>query len=120
MAVRTFRCRPGAVAEARSFVRDFLSGQPLDVTDAAELLTSELTANCVRHAGTDFELAIESNGQIRIEVHDSGPGEPRLLSPPRTAATGRGLQIVDKLAEEWGITTQNEGKAVWFTLRRTR
>jgi anti-sigma regulatory factor (Ser/Thr protein kinase) len=119
MSVRRFPCQPGAVAEARSFVRDALSGQPLEVTDAAELLTSELTANCVRHAGTDFELTIEADSKIRIEVVDSGPGQPKLLSPPHTAATGRGLQIVDKLADEWGITPRNSGKAVWFTLRGT-
>jgi anti-sigma regulatory factor (Ser/Thr protein kinase) len=106
------------VAEARVFVRHVLSDQPLHVTDAAELMTSELTANCVRHAGTDFELAIERDSAIRIEVHDSGPGQPRLLSPPRTAATGRGLLIVDKLADEWGITPRRDGKAVWFTLRQ--
>jgi anti-sigma regulatory factor (Ser/Thr protein kinase) len=102
------------------FVRHVLSEQPLDVTDAAELMTSELTANCVRHAGTDFELAIDLDGAIRIEVHDSGPGEPRLVSPPRTAVTGRGLLIVDKLADEWGVTPLRDGKAVWFTLRRGR
>ena len=119
-AVRKFPCRPGAVAQARSFVRDVLSDQPMDITDAAELMTSELTANCVRHAGTEFELAIEADTQIRIEVQDSGPGEPMLLSPPHSAATGRGLQIVDKLADEWGITPREDGKAVWFTLRSSR
>jgi anti-sigma regulatory factor (Ser/Thr protein kinase) len=105
------------VAAARLFVRDVLSSQPLDIMDAAELMTSELTANCVRHAHTDFELAIESRGQIRVEVHDSGPGEPTLLSPRHSDLTGRGLRIVDTLSEEWGVTQLGRGKAVWFTLR---
>jgi anti-sigma regulatory factor (Ser/Thr protein kinase) len=115
--IRRFRCQPGSVSAARRFVRDTLNGQPPAIMDAAELMTSELTANCVRHAHTDFELAIESHGQIRVEVHDSGPGEPRLLSPARGALTGRGLQIVDTLADEWGVTALEDGKAVWFTLR---
>jgi anti-sigma regulatory factor (Ser/Thr protein kinase) len=115
--IRKFPCQPGAVSAARRFVRDVLSNQPLDIMDAAELMTSELTANCVRHARTDFELAVEAQGQIRIEVHDSGPGEPTLLSPARNDVTGRGLRIVDTLSDEWGVTQEHGGKAVWFTLR---
>jgi anti-sigma regulatory factor (Ser/Thr protein kinase) len=115
--IRRFPCEPGAVGAARLFVRDALSDQPLAITDAAELMTSELTANCVRHARSDFELAVELQDQVRVEVRDSGPGEPTLLSPSRHDVTGRGLQIVDTLSDEWGVHHGDGGKTVWFTLR---
>jgi anti-sigma regulatory factor (Ser/Thr protein kinase) len=117
MAVRSFRCQPQSVTDARLFVRDALGDQPREVMDVAELITSELTANCVRHAGTDFELAIDSGGQIRIEVRDRSSRVPRLLSPASHELAGRGLQIVDALADDWGVAAVDGGKTVWFTLR---
>jgi anti-sigma regulatory factor (Ser/Thr protein kinase) len=116
-AVRRFRCQPGAVSAARGFVRDVLSDHPEPVTDAAELMASELTANAVRHARTDFELAIRSDSLIRVEVSDCGPGEPTLLSPSREEVAGRGLQIVQALSDEWGVNRAEGGKTVWFTLK---
>ena len=115
--VRRFRCQPGSVSAARTLVRDVLCNQTREIMDAAELMTSELTANCVRHAHSDFELAIESHGEIRVEVHDADPGQPRLLPPGRGGLTGRGLQIVDALADDWGVSSDGNGKTVWFILR---
>jgi anti-sigma regulatory factor (Ser/Thr protein kinase) len=117
-AIRRFRCQPGAVPAARRFVRETLREQPHEVVDAAELLTSELAANSVRHARTGFELAIHAHDQIRIEVRDSGSGEPRLLSPSVRESAGRGLLIVDAIADEWGVLRADTGKVVWFTLPR--
>jgi hypothetical protein len=79
-------------------------------------MTSELAANCVRHAGTDFDLAIESRRLIRIEVRDAGEGRPQLLSPESHQPTGRGLRIVEAMSQDWGVTPTAGGKAVWFTL----
>jgi anti-sigma regulatory factor (Ser/Thr protein kinase) len=106
------------VPAARRFVRETLRAQPHEVVDAAELLTSELAANSVRHARTGFELAIHAQDQIRIEVRDSGSGEPRLLSPSVRESAGRGLLIVDAIADEWGVVPVDRGKVVWFTLPR--
>jgi anti-sigma regulatory factor (Ser/Thr protein kinase) len=113
---RGFRCRPEAVTAARGFVRDVLRGQTSDVLEAAELMTSELATNCVRHAHTDFEVAIHSKGQIRVEVRDTGPGRPRRLSPASREPSGRGLLIVEAMSDSWGVTSNAEGKTVWFTV----
>jgi anti-sigma regulatory factor (Ser/Thr protein kinase) len=115
-AIRRFRCQPGAVPAARRFVREALRDQPVEIVDAAELLTSELATNSVRHAHTDFELAVQARGQIRIEVRDTGTGQPRLLSPSLRDSTGRGLLIVDSMADAWGVIPVPKGKIVWFTL----
>jgi serine/threonine-protein kinase RsbW len=108
------------VPAARRFVRDVLSEQPVEITEAAELMTSELATNCVRHARTDFELTIQAHGDIRIEVRDTGAGQPTLLSPTPQDPTGRGLRIVESMSDAWGVTKGAGGKAVWFTLARAR
>jgi anti-sigma regulatory factor (Ser/Thr protein kinase) len=113
---RRFRCQPGAVTAARRFVRDVLSDRPLELVDAAELMVSELATNCVRHAQTGFEMTIHSDGQIRVEVRDTGEGRPRVLSPTSREISGRGLRIVEAMSDAWGVIPAANGKAVWFTL----
>jgi anti-sigma regulatory factor (Ser/Thr protein kinase) len=114
---RRFDCRPESVADARHFVRDVLSDRPREIAEAAELMTSELATNSVRHAHSDFELAILiSQDQIRVEVSDHGQGQPVPRSPTPQEQSGRGLQIVQALSDTWGISPSPNGKLVWFTL----
>jgi anti-sigma regulatory factor (Ser/Thr protein kinase) len=114
---RRFRCRAESVAGARHFVKDLLSEEPREIVEAAELMTSELATNCVRHAHSDFELAIHrSREEIRVEVSDHGQGQPVMRSPTPREQSGRGLRIVQELAEDWGITPSPNGKLVWFAL----
>jgi anti-sigma regulatory factor (Ser/Thr protein kinase) len=117
-ATRRFEPRPEAVPAARRFVRETLSDCSQELVEAAELLASELATNCVLHARTEFELAIEPQREIRVEVSDSGPGQPRLLSPAARDLTGRGLRIVQTISDDWGIVRRPDGKTVWFTLAR--
>ncbi len=115
---RHFHCLPESLAGARHFVRDLLSDQPHEIVEAAELMTSELATNSVRHARSDFELAVHlSREEIRVEVSDHGQGQPIPRTPTPRDQSGRGLQIVKELAEDWGITPSPNGKLVWFTLR---
>ena len=53
---------------------------------------------------------------MRVEVADLGGGEPELLSPTTSELHGRGLQIVEELSDEWGITERagDRGKTVWY------
>ena len=113
---RRFHCHPQAVPAARRFIRAVLSEESLEVRDAAELMTSELVTNCVRHARTDFELTVHANGGIRVEVSDSGAGSPTPLRPAPREFSGRGLHIVEEMSDAWGVIPAGAGKAVWFTL----
>jgi hypothetical protein len=80
-------------------------------------MTSELATNSMRHAHSDFGLAIHcSQRHIRIEVSDSGQDQPTLRSPTPHERSGRGLRIVQELSDTWGTVPSTNGKTVWFTL----
>lgn len=114
---RRFRCDPVSVGAARRFVRDVLREQPQATVEAAELMTSELATNAMRHAHSDFEVAIHcSQRDIRVEVSDNGQGQPTLRSPLPHERSGRGLSIVQALSDAWGTVPSTNGKTVWFTL----
>jgi anti-sigma regulatory factor (Ser/Thr protein kinase) len=102
----------------RGFVADILAESvPEAIRDAAEVMVSELATNAVRHAHTAFSMTVSlTDSRVRIEVSDGGSGLPSLLSPATTELSGRGLKIVDGLADEWGVEPSTRGKTVWFVL----
>lgn len=106
-----------AAAEARAAVRAALAGRPTAVVDVAGLLTDELVANAVTHAGAPFELTVEVGPSwLTVEVLDWCPTPPEVVEADALAETGRGLLLVGTLAEAWGTTARGAGKAVWFRL----
>ncbi len=115
---RSFSQEPESVAAARRFAVQSLSGLSADLVDSVELMVSELATNCIRHTGTSFDLAIvRSPDRIRIEVTDRAGGTPRMRSPGPEDPTGRGLQIVNMLSEDWGVEHRPaKGKTVWFVV----
>jgi anti-sigma regulatory factor (Ser/Thr protein kinase) len=116
MSAKRFAGEPTGVSAARRFIREALAGEDAELVEAAELLTSELASNCVRHANSDFEVAIRSRNPLRIEVRDHGGGEPEVLSPTPEEPTGRGLLIVNAMSDRWGVIPSAKGKTVWFAL----
>lgn len=104
---------------SRHLVREVCRLLGLDgVADIAELLTSELVTNAVLHAETESVcLVVEVGGsEVIVSVADSDNRPPRLRVPDAASAGGRGLHLLDSLAEHWGVTEWPDGKAVWFTL----
>jgi anti-sigma regulatory factor (Ser/Thr protein kinase) len=94
-----------------------LRGHPPAHVDAVELMVSELATNSVKHAHSDFKVSIsDSRGEIRVEVRDTGRGQPVLRFPAPTEPSGRGLRIVEVLSRAWGTVDSPHGKTVWFTL----
>ena len=118
---RSFPRDPASVGAARRFAIQALGTVPAEVREAVELMVSELATNCVRHTNTAFELTVrEDRGEIRIEVTDRAGGTPTMRSPRPDEPTGRGLQIVNMLSEEWGVEHAGaRGKTVWFTVAAT-
>ena len=109
---------PTSASEARRFVRGVLVRWHAEVVEeAAVLLTSELVTNALLHARTVMKLRLRRRpGLVRIEVVDDGAGQPVRRRYDDDASTGRGLALVEAMAEDWGVEPANGGKAVWFTL----
>jgi anti-sigma regulatory factor (Ser/Thr protein kinase) len=115
----SFPGTPAGARAARHFVRDALSASDHQVRDTILLLTSELATNAVLHAGSKFEVAIESleNGSVRVAVTDDDPKVPQPGAAPPDGLTGRGLDVVDALASAWGVDSHRHRKVVWFEVR---
>ena len=72
--------------------------------------------------GTPFAVAIshDANGMMTVEVHDHESTPPVLAPFDPQGQRGRGLQLVDTLSREWGVTMiHDDGKTVWFRLSPT-
>ena len=107
-------------AEARSITRNTLAGWGLaSLEDVACLLVTELVANVVQHAAWPSELAIWRRGdRVRFEVSDEDPSPPTRRHGMTLAESGRGLALVEGMAETWGydFAQRGAGKVVWFEL----
>jgi anti-sigma regulatory factor (Ser/Thr protein kinase) len=113
-----------AAGMARGVVSRILreSATAQEVIDNAQLLTSEIVTNVLRHAGLDttdsLGLAVDvSLDRLRVEVADTGPGfdQASLLEPSAGAIAGWGLFLVGRLAARWGVV-RNDPNVVWFEL----
>jgi anti-sigma regulatory factor (Ser/Thr protein kinase) len=111
-----------SVPEARRHVAAALELWQFDgLVDTARLLTSELVTNAVLHARTAMTLSLEEqDGGIRVSVTDNSPVSPALRRHSANSTTGRGLQLIDQLADAWSVDDDNGGKTVWFALRTDR
>ncbi len=114
---------PGSASRARSFTARQLraAGMQGVATDLGLLLISELATNALRHAGTEFEVEVAPTARgVRVAVSDDDPRRPRepLVLPGPDAEGGRGLAIVARLADRWGVEGDPLGKTVWFELDR--
>lgn len=119
MDTRRFPVAPASVTSARRFVQEHLDGTPPEIADAVAVMTSELATNSVRHAESDFEVAVDRTpDKIRIAVTDRGAGLPIVRALEPDGLSGRGLYIVEQLADDWGVTpaTGGDAKTVWFTV----
>ncbi|MFD9822911.1 ATP-binding protein [Streptomyces violascens] len=80
------------------------------------LCVSELTTNALLHGvppGRGFLVRVRlcEGAVLRVEVHDSGGGVPRVSDSPDCG--GRGLVLVGAVADKWGVGERDPGKAVW-------
>jgi len=111
---------PEASARARRLTRSALESWGLGgLGEVAEQLISELVANAVRHTGgRTFGLRfVRRQGAVRFEVRDPSRALPCLIIGDPDDDGGRGLLLVNLLAERWGADLLSRGKSVWFELR---
>ncbi|MDQ6615303.1 MAG: ATP-binding protein [Actinomycetota bacterium] len=110
---------------AREFVAAGLRDSGVDepvLVDRLSLVTSELVTNAVVHAGTDVEVRVTIDpSDVWVEVVDRSPVLPYRSPPSPSGISGRGLDLVDALADAWGVAEVEHGlgKTVWARASRT-
>jgi anti-sigma regulatory factor (Ser/Thr protein kinase) len=114
-----FPAELASVTAARHFVGGVLAQLSTSQVDGVELMVSELAANAVRHAHSEFDVSVSLEPDtLTIAVTDYGGGQPALRDTKPEELEGRGLQFVASFSREWGVSRTEgvAGKAVWFRL----
>ncbi len=119
--IERFQPHEESAGAARRFVASSLVdwGRVREV-DVVVLLTSEVVTNVVRHAGPhasgeEIAVALSRIGdRVRVSVTDNHAGIPTVGDVAPYEPSGRGLLLLDALADSWGVTTIAPGKVVWF------
>lgn len=138
---------PAEVGRARRWARSRLAGSGIGVDEPlAEtliLLISELVTNAVVHTGRPAVLRLslpgappeasaaelaagEAAGErsvaavatVRLEVVDTSARPPRPRCADGDETNGRGLALVDGLADRWGWSPEGAGKRIWCEVDR--
>ncbi|MEV7521130.1 SpoIIE family protein phosphatase [Streptomyces sp. NPDC091371] len=113
------RLEPGdteAPAMARHLIRAAAAAWGAwDRADEIELAADELMTNALVHTdgGGHVSMRLTADGRIRIEVEDFSSALPRRREAGDWAVSGRGLMLVDRLSDQWGVEPRGGGKCVW-------
>jgi anti-sigma regulatory factor (Ser/Thr protein kinase) len=112
---------PGAAKRARDFVSEQAPALTPATWTALRLLTSELVTNAVVHARTAMQVGLTvTDSKVLVTVGDHSSALPERRSEADDRPGGRGLVLLDRLADEWGVHVNDGGKTLWFTLPRPR
>jgi anti-sigma regulatory factor (Ser/Thr protein kinase) len=120
--VTVAQAEPERVAGARHQLRELLHDWACDdQVDSAVLMTSEMITNVLVHTDGDALLVAQLSGdtgerRLRVEVTDASDDLPHKRRPGELASSGRGLVLMELLADAWGVDPRGEGKSIWFEL----
>ncbi|WP_053708431.1 ATP-binding protein [Streptomyces sp. NRRL B-3648] len=122
---------PAEVGRARRWARSRLAGSGITadepLAETLILLVSELVTNAVVHTGRPAVLRLCLPGPaaeecasatVRVEVADGSSRAPVPRCAGSEATGGRGLALVDCLADRWGWSPDGAGKSIWCELDR--
>lgn len=121
-ALTIAQAEPERISAARQQVREMLHdwADPEQV-DSAVLMISEMATNVLVHTDGDALLVAQASGEhgerrLRVEVADGSDELPHKRRPGEMASSGRGLVLMEMLADAWGVDPRGEGKSIWFEL----
>lgn len=121
-AVTVAQAEPERLAGARRQVRELLHDwADADQVDSAVLMVSEMVTNVLVHTDGDALLVAEAVGELgtrrlRVEVADGSDELPHKRHPGEMASSGRGVLLMEMLADTWGVDPRGAGKSIWFEL----
>ncbi|WP_240434412.1 SpoIIE family protein phosphatase [Streptomyces sp. YIM 130001] len=111
------RADPDSLRTARAALRAALTRWSLDeLTDTAELLACELSTNALLHTDGYAMLTahpVSGGRALRLAVSDTSPAQPRRVATTDESTSGRGLMLIEELADSWGVEPRGTGKRVW-------
>ncbi|MEV7519234.1 SpoIIE family protein phosphatase [Streptomyces sp. NPDC091371] len=116
------QAEPERIAGARQQIRELLHDwADEEQVDSAVLMVSEMVTNVLMHTDGDALLVAEAVGELggrrlRVEVADASDELPHKRHPGEMASSGRGVLLMEMLADTWGVDPQGEGKSIWFEL----
>ncbi|MFC4033655.1 ATP-binding protein [Streptomyces polygonati] len=117
---------PAEVGRARRWARSRLVGSGIradePLAETLILLISELVTNAVVHTGCPAVLRMlfpmTPAAPVRVEVADTSGLPPAPRHALRDETGGRGLELVDGLADRWGWHPEGAGKQIWCEVDR--
>lgn len=113
---------PERIAGVRQQIRELLHDwSDPDQVDSAVLMVSEMVTNVLTHTDGDALLVAEAVGELgarrlRVEVADGSDELPHKRQPGELSSSGRGVLLMEMLADAWGVDPRGEGKSIWFEL----
>ncbi|WP_329218297.1 ATP-binding protein [Streptomyces sp. NBC_01485] len=115
---QTFPCEPSTAEIGRKLVRDVLGVWHLDtLADHATLIVTELIANAARHTRCrEIRLIVArpSPTRVRVGVVDREAARlPALGQADEDDESGRGLFLIDAVADRWGYDLRGSGRRPW-------
>ncbi|MFD7080819.1 SpoIIE family protein phosphatase [Streptomyces sp. NPDC059918] len=116
------QAEPERIAGARRQIRELLHDwADAEQVDSAVLMVSEMVTNVLTHTDGDALLVAEAVGEpgtrrLRIEVADASDELPHKRHPGEMASSGRGVLLMEMLADTWGVDPRGEGKSIWFEM----
>ncbi|MEE4542632.1 ATP-binding protein [Streptomyces sp. V4-01] len=120
-----------ALTDTAELLTTELVTNALQHTTGGAVLTATLTAGAdaawqeQQDPPAPESAAVRTPRRLRVEVHDSLARRPGADTAQREAAaaqagehgtSGRGLLLVQALADAWGAQPHGSGKVVWFEL----
>ncbi|GHE06413.1 SpoIIE family protein phosphatase [Streptomyces alanosinicus] len=113
---------PEALTHARHMIRAAVRRWGAgERADEIELAADELITNALMHTEGSAIVTLraidDGERRLRIEVEDSSSALPRRREAGEDGVSGRGLLLVDRLADAWGVEARGGGKAVWCEFR---
>jgi anti-sigma regulatory factor (Ser/Thr protein kinase) len=113
-----FATQPSTLGAIRRWAKDELTDLPRVIVGDILLVVTELVTNAYEHGGGPRRVRLTRHDaplRVTVEVEDVSARTPTVgksrFGPDHHR--GRGLVLVARLAAEWGVTPQLEGKTVW-------